>query len=84
MKEKNELNIHDMSGNVWEWCEDVWHDNYDGAPQDGSAWGGYQGIRVDRGGSWFVSPLNCRAAVRDGNLPTFRYDNLGFRLVRHL
>ncbi len=50
----NPWGLHDMHGNVWEWVEDVWHENYEGAPDDGSAWteGGDQGGRVMRGGSW--------------------------------
>jgi len=53
-KKPNELGLYDMSGNVYEWCQDVWHDSYEGAPTDGSAWlkGGDQARRVLRGGSW--------------------------------
>jgi hypothetical protein len=49
-----------MSGNVWEWCEDVWHANYKGAPDNGSAWikGGEQNRRVVRGGSWIYSTIS--------------------------
>ncbi|MFN7119170.1 MAG: SUMF1/EgtB/PvdO family nonheme iron enzyme [Saprospiraceae bacterium] len=83
----NELGIYDMSGNVWEWCEDVWHDDYKGAPADGSAWisGGDQNShsRVVRGGSWFNLPNVCRAAYRGGSGPNDRADRFGFRLVRH-
>jgi formylglycine-generating enzyme required for sulfatase activity len=45
---------YDMEGNVWEWVEDIWHDSYEGAPADGSAWlqGGDATYRVIRGGSW--------------------------------
>ena len=52
-KEPNAFGLYDMYGNVWEWCEDVWHDNYKDAPVDGTAWtdGGNQNVRVVRGGS---------------------------------
>lgn len=84
-KKANELGIYDMSGNVWEWCQDVWHDNYQATPTDGSAWdrGGDDTYRVLRGGCWIGNPSNCRAAVRGGNNPTYRSDYYGFRLVRH-
>jgi formylglycine-generating enzyme required for sulfatase activity len=62
----NAFGLHDMHGNVWEWCQDHWHDNYDGAPTDGSAWieGGDESYRVRRGGSWINSPGICRSAFR--------------------
>jgi formylglycine-generating enzyme required for sulfatase activity len=83
-KEQNAFGLYDMHGNVWEWCEDHWHDNYAGAPGDGSAWvdqkGG--GGRVMRGGSWFGIARLCRSACRYGGVPDFREDDLGFRLMR--
>ena len=73
-----------MHGNVWEWCQDVWHDNYDGAPDDGSAWvnGGNSSRRVIRGGSWFFNPRWCRSANRFSyySVETVIY-TFGFRLV---
>jgi formylglycine-generating enzyme required for sulfatase activity len=70
-----------MHGNVWEWCQDAWHDNYDGAPQDGSAWEGGGGVsRVLRGGSWAGDPGFCRAAYRYFFDPAFRLNRFGFRL----
>ncbi len=84
-KKANELGIYDMSGNVWEWCQDAWHDNYQGAPKDGSAWirGGEQGVRVLRGGSWGSDWVDCRAADRYWDNPAYRDDYYGFRLARN-
>lgn len=80
-KAANAWGLHDMSGNVWEWVEDSYHDNYNGAPADGSAWQGDGALRVPRGGSW--SYLQ-RAAKRGGSEPDFRYSTIGFRLARTL
>ena len=84
-KKANELGIHDMSGNVYEWCQDVWHENYQGAPGDGSAWtsGGEQNRRVLRGGSWYNLDNYCRSSYRNWLNVTDRYDLIGFRLARH-
>ncbi|MDX2248815.1 MAG: formylglycine-generating enzyme family protein [Bacteroidia bacterium] len=80
----NELGIYDMSGNVWEWCEDDWHSDYKGAPADGSAWidaGDRGSARVLRGGSWGNYPRYCRVANRDYTSPGNRVNYLGFRLA---
>ncbi|MFM9951381.1 MAG: formylglycine-generating enzyme family protein [Saprospiraceae bacterium] len=84
LKFPNELGLYDMSGNVDEWCQDVWHENYEGAPGDGSAWleGDNQGIRVVRGGAWDDFSGYCRVAYRYRNLLVNRYDRFGFRLAR--
>jgi formylglycine-generating enzyme required for sulfatase activity len=80
----NPWGLYQVHGNVWEWCEDVWHNNYDGAPTDGSAWlvGGEQARRVLRGGSWSGDPWDLRAAVRSGSTTVSRGSYLGFRLGR--
>jgi formylglycine-generating enzyme len=81
-KNPNELGIYDMSGNVWEWCQDKWHDNYNDAPDDGSAWEiGDGSNRVCRGGSWNDSAQDCRVAFRSCDYPGRRFSFIGFRLV---
>ena len=77
--------LHDMLGNVWEWTEDCWNDSYGGAPLDGSAWEhGYCGRRVLRGGSWYDSPSDLRAADRVWDSAGNRYFDYGFRVARTL
>ena len=69
----NPFGLFDMHGNVWEWVEDCWHGNYEGAPIDGSAWmRGDCKYRVLRGGAWNSNPWNLRAANRNGFLPSYR------------
>ncbi|HEX9000395.1 MAG TPA: SUMF1/EgtB/PvdO family nonheme iron enzyme [Blastocatellia bacterium] len=79
----NPFGLFDMHGNVWEWCEDVWHKNSEKAPSDGSAWlsGGDSTFRVLRGGSWNDFGYNCRSAVRVSYGPGLRNLNVGFRVV---
>ena len=79
----NAFGLYDLHGNVWEWCLDHWHRNYEGAPTDGSAWvkGGIAERRVLRGGSWDDTPGYCRSAARAFNIPDFRNQLLGFRVA---
>ena len=84
--EPNAFGLYDMYGNVWEWVEDCWHDNYEGAPSDGSVWtsGGDSDRRVVRGGSWYDVPRDLRSAYRDWIRPSYRSIDVGFRLVQDL
>lgn len=78
----NAFGLKDMHGNVYEWIQDCWHSDYQGAPVDGSAWeGGQCSSRVLRGGSWFNSPHNLRSAYRLSYDPDSRFSPLGFRIV---
>jgi formylglycine-generating enzyme required for sulfatase activity len=82
----NAWGLHDMHGNVWEWVQDVVHDNYEGAPLDGSAWetGGDPARRILRGGSWLYNPRYLRSALRNGFSAVLSNDIVGFRVVREL
>ncbi len=81
----NPFGLYDLHGNVWEWCLDHWHQNYQGAPIDGSTWldpkSPETAVRVLRGGSWVVNPEFCRSAIRSNYFPDDRYFNIGFRVV---
>ncbi|NER81258.1 MAG: SUMF1/EgtB/PvdO family nonheme iron enzyme [Leptolyngbya sp. SIO1D8] len=79
----NQFGLHDMHGNVYEWCIDHWHGNYAGAPNDTRAWltGGDDEYFVIRGGSWFHSLWHCRSAYRFNNTPSSRFNYFGFRVV---
>jgi formylglycine-generating enzyme required for sulfatase activity len=83
-KQPNAFGLYDMSGNVWEWVADSYHENYKGAPTDGSAWQKDGKLRLLRGGSWFNDPKSVRAAKRFKEVPTFRSKFDGFRVVRVL
>jgi formylglycine-generating enzyme required for sulfatase activity len=83
--EPNPWGLYNVHGNTWEWCEDCWHESYDGAPQDGSAWVDGEGLsRVLRGGSWYGLACHLRAAQRYWGISDWYYSDNGFRLVRSL
>jgi formylglycine-generating enzyme required for sulfatase activity/tRNA A-37 threonylcarbamoyl transferase component Bud32 len=79
----NAWGIYDMHGNVREWCEDIWHADYNGAPTDGSSWliGGDKNHRVLRGGSWFLDGRTARSAARLKFTPSSRVNHIGFRVA---
>ncbi len=78
----NPFGLYDMHGNVWEWCSDRWHDNYNGAPTDGSSWEtGTNDNRVLRGGSWDLNAVFCRSAYRVWVSAGFRWWFGGFRVA---
>ena len=78
-KRPNAFGLYDMHGNVWEWCQDTWHDSYTGVPSDGLAWVDDGSNRVFRGGSWFSIAWNCRSTIRYRIVPGSRRDFRGFR-----
>ncbi len=82
-KQANAFGLYDMSGNVWEWVQDCYHGSYQGAPGDGSAWGGGAecAYRVLRGGSFGTYQFSVRCAYRYSNEPDVRGSYSGFRIV---
>jgi len=82
----NAFGLHDTAGNVWEWTQDCWHDNYNNAPNDGSVWlekdGGDCKSRVVRGGSWGYLPRGVRSAARGRDVADVAGNYLGFRIAR--
>ena len=80
----NPFGLFDTAGNVWEWVQDCWHNDYNGAPSDGSAWVDNEkcGTRIARGGSFYCFPRHVRSANRWGRWPEFRNMYIGFRVAR--
>jgi formylglycine-generating enzyme required for sulfatase activity len=80
----NGWGLHDLHGNVWEWCQDHWHDSYNFAPGDDQPWlipaAVDNQLRLLRGGSWINGPRNCRSACRSNNHPGNRSNLIGFRV----
>lgn len=88
LKVANEFGLFDMHGNVFEWCQDTFHENYNGAPDDGRAWLGQTGTlnlyRMLRGGAWRSEARSCRSSYRLRFPPDNRHDFVGFRVVTTL
>jgi formylglycine-generating enzyme required for sulfatase activity len=83
-KKRNAFGLYDMHGNVMEWVEDAWHEDYEGAPGDGSAWKGMKDKHVVRGGSWGNAAIFLRVSHRLFNPTDGYFDRTGFRLARTL
>jgi formylglycine-generating enzyme required for sulfatase activity len=99
-KKPNAWGLYDMHGNVWEWCQDIWHESYVGTPGNGSAFeiidpavGASDGadlkmdiniMRVLRGGSWSLSYEACKSTYRTYDNPEDRESDRGFRILREL
>ncbi len=81
-KSPNAWGLYDMTGNVWEWCEDFYTSDYSDCPTDGRAYSGHSSNRVIRGGSWRSYAKGCRSANRGSSIPGYHYDGFGLRLVR--
>lgn len=83
VRRPNPWGLHDLLGNVWEWCEDVWRGDYEGAPADGRARSDGEGQprRVLRGGSWNYDAFRCRSAYRSREWKDFATNHFGLRVM---
>ena len=81
----NAFGLYNMHGNIWEWCLDPWHGNYNDAPKDDRIWDASNDSgskrRLIRGGSWNFNPDYCRSAVRCDVVPAHQFYSIGFRVV---
>ena len=78
----NAFGLYEMHGNVWEWCLDNWHENYQGAPNDGAPWEESEARHhVLRGGSWVTDAADARSAARNYYYPDARDSRFGFRVL---
>lgn len=83
LKDPNNWGLHDMIGNVWEWCADHWHDGYRGAPDDGTAWiesADARPRRCLRGGAWDMNAFRCRSCYRSWDWEHVAANRFGFRI----
>ena len=84
LKRPNPWGLHDMLGNVWEWCEDVWHDDYSSAPANGSPWTAdaeSQPRRCLRGGAWNMNAFRCRSSYRSNDHRELATNRFGLRVA---
>jgi formylglycine-generating enzyme required for sulfatase activity len=79
----NAFGLYDMHGNVWEWCSDVWNENYEGSPADGKSWdtGKIPYLKIIRGGAWDSLAVECRSTARNLMTASIRLNSIGLRVV---